>query len=65
MYMGLATSLVTELGLDKDMPDENSFQLINTDGLVENGMFTEAASMAYLGSYYLSAALVQLMSNHS
>jgi hypothetical protein len=56
MYMGLAISLVIELGLDKEMPNENSFQSYNCKGLVEHGVFTTAAKMAYLGCYYLSAA---------
>jgi hypothetical protein len=56
MYMGLANSLVVELGLDKETPNENSFQSYSCEGLIEGGVFTTAAKMAYLGCYYLSAA---------
>lgn len=58
MYMGLATSLIVDLGLDKDVPDENSFQSFSADGLIESGRFTTAAHKAYLGCYYLCSAFV-------
>jgi hypothetical protein len=56
MYMGLAISIVVDLGLDKDLPNENSFQSYSSEGLVDRGVFTDTAKRAYLGCYYLSAA---------
>jgi hypothetical protein len=56
MYLNLAISLSSDLGLDQELPNLNNFNAINTDGLVEGGLFTPAARRAYLGCYYLSAA---------
>lgn len=56
MYLGLAISLIVDLGLDKELPNENSFQSYSNEGLVEGGVFTAAAKRAYLGCYYLSAS---------
>lgn len=57
MYMGLAISLIVDIGLDKESPNENSFHSFSSEGLVEGGVFTAAAKSAYLGCYYLSASL--------
>lgn len=56
MYMGLAISLIVDIGLDKESPNENSFHSFSSEGLVEGGVFTAAAKSAYLGCYYLSAS---------
>lgn len=55
MYMSLAISLAIDLGLDKEIPNENSFYSFSTHGLIEQGVFTDAAKKAYLGCYYISA----------
>ena len=56
MYMNLAISLTVDLGLDRETPVVNNFNAINTQGLVNNGVFTKAAKRAYLGCYFLSSA---------
>jgi hypothetical protein len=56
MYMNLAISLTVDLGLDRETPATNNFGAINTQGLVDNGIFTNAAKKAYLGCYFLSSA---------
>lgn len=56
MYLGLAISLIADLGLDKETPNVHNFNAISSQGLVEDGLFTSAAKKAYLGCYYLSAA---------
>jgi hypothetical protein len=56
MYMNLAISLTVDLGLDRETPVTNNFGAINTQGLVDNGIFTNAAKRAYLGCYFLSSA---------
>jgi hypothetical protein len=56
MYMGLAISLIVDLGLDKEFPDKNSFHSYSSEGLVEGDVFTAAGKRAYLGCYYLSAS---------
>ncbi|KAG9234968.1 hypothetical protein BJ875DRAFT_460185 [Amylocarpus encephaloides] len=57
MYMNLAISLVTDLGLDRNHPTTNNFTDYNMVGLHADGAFTAAAKRAYLGCYYLSSAL--------
>lgn len=57
MYVNLAIGLALDLGLDREEPNHSSFSVVNTDGLIENGAFTKAAKRAYLGTYYVSAAL--------
>ena len=54
--MSTAISLTTDLGLGGDPRNVNTFNSVDTDGLLEAGRFTEAATRAYLGCYYLSAA---------
>lgn len=54
--MGLAISLVIDLGLDRETPNENILNMHDNDGLIEDGAFSAAAKRAYLGCYYLSAA---------
>jgi hypothetical protein len=56
MYMNLAISLATDLGLDRELPNLSNFNAIRTEGLIEDDMFTKAAKRAYLGCYYLSSA---------
>lgn len=56
VYMNLAISLASELGLDNDLPNSLSFTPIDTNGLIEGGVFTPAAKSAYLGCYCLSSA---------
>jgi len=58
MYINLAISLSTDLGLDQQLPNMRSFNSINMTGLIENGVFTKEATRAYLGCYYLSSAYV-------
>jgi hypothetical protein len=60
MYINLAISLTSDLGLDLELPNLNSFGNISTQGLIEGASFTDAAKRAYLGCYYLSSALVFL-----
>ena len=55
MYVNLAIGLALDLGLERETPNTSSFTIINTQGLIENGVFTQAAKKAYLGSYYISA----------
>ncbi|TVY71335.1 hypothetical protein LSUE1_G008616 [Lachnellula suecica] len=57
MYMNLAVSLATDLGLDQAYPNLSSFSAICAEGLIENDMFTQAAKKAYLGCYFLSSSL--------
>ncbi|RDL30129.1 uncharacterized protein BP5553_10407 [Venustampulla echinocandica] len=57
MYMNIATSLVTDLGLDRELPNLSGFSTISTEGLIDGCEFTQAARHAYLGAYYLSTAL--------
>lgn len=56
MYMNLAISLATDLGLDRELPNLSNFNAIHTEGLIEGEVFTQAAKRAYLGCYYLSSA---------
>jgi len=56
MYVNLAISLTGDLGLDAELPNTNNFNSISTVGLIEGGIFTDAARRAYLGCYYLSSA---------
>jgi hypothetical protein len=56
MYVNLAIGLSLDLGLEKDTPATDSFHIVNTTNLIENGEFTAAAKRAYLGAYYVSAA---------
>jgi hypothetical protein len=56
MYMGLAISLVDDLGLDREVPNELDLNALSNQGLVKDGAFTATAKRAYLGCYYLSAA---------
>lgn len=60
MYVTLAISLAEDLGLDKDEIPNTDFSNIKLDGLVENGVFTQAAKRTYLGTYYLSSASVSI-----
>jgi hypothetical protein len=61
MYINLAISLTSDLGLDLELPNLNSFGNISTQGLIEGASFTDAAKRAYLGCYYLSSALVSFL----
>lgn len=54
-YMNLAISLSLDLGLDNQIPNQTSFNMVNPKGLVENGLFTVKARQTYLGCYYLSS----------
>jgi hypothetical protein len=56
MYMNLAISLATDLGLDREMPNLSNFNAIRMEGLIEDEVFTKASKRAYLGCYYLSSA---------
>jgi len=56
MYLNLAISLATDLGLDREVPNFSNFNAIRTEGLIENEVFTKASKRAYLGCYYLSSA---------
>lgn len=56
MYMNLAISLTSDLGLDRDVPNLNGFSNISSEGLIDGTSFTDAARRAYLGCYYLSCA---------
>ena len=57
MYMNLAISLVTDLGLDRDIPNPSAFSDFDLKGLyTEDGGYSVAAKQAYLGTYYLSSA---------
>jgi len=56
MYVNLAISLTGDLGLDAELPNPNNFSNISTVGLIDGGVFTDAARRAYLGCYYLSSA---------
>lgn len=58
MYINLAISIISDLGLDLELPNPNSFSNISTDGLIDGASFTDAAKRSYLGCYYLSTALV-------
>ncbi|KAH8672068.1 hypothetical protein BGZ60DRAFT_26730 [Tricladium varicosporioides] len=55
MYMNLAISLCTDLGLDQEIPNHSNFNSVDTTGLFEGDGFTRAAKRAYLGAYYMSA----------
>ncbi|KAF4635325.1 hypothetical protein G7Y89_g2780 [Cudoniella acicularis] len=57
VYMNLAISLITDLGLDQETPNFNSFNDISTERLFEGGSFSKAAKRAYLGCYYLSSSI--------
>jgi hypothetical protein len=61
MYVNLAISLTSDLGLDLELPNPNGFSNISTVGLIDGPNFTDAAKRAYLGCYYLSTALVFLL----
>jgi hypothetical protein len=56
MYMSLAIGLVSDLGLDHEMPSVKGFNSFSTEGLLEGSEFSKAAKRAYLGSYYMSSA---------
>jgi hypothetical protein len=57
MYMNLAISLVTDLGLDRENPNPSRFSDFDLRGLyTKEGDYTLAAKRAYLGTYYLSSA---------
>jgi hypothetical protein len=60
MYLNLAISLTSDLGLDREAPNLNGFSKISTEGLIDGASFTDAARRAYLGCYYLSCASVFL-----
>jgi hypothetical protein len=55
MYMNLAISLVTDLGLDRDIPNPDVFSDFDLTGLYSEGKYTIPAKQAYLGTYYLSS----------
>ncbi|RDW65554.1 hypothetical protein BP5796_10246 [Coleophoma crateriformis] len=58
MFLNLATSLVVDLGLDREYPNPNiSISDIRLDGLIDGYVFTKAAKRAYLGCYYLYSSL--------
>jgi hypothetical protein len=57
MYMNLAISLVTDLGLDRETPNPSAFNDFDLSGLyTKEGDYSLAAKQAYLGTYYLSSA---------
>ena len=58
MYINLAITIASDLGLDREIPNLNSFSNIGIEGLTEGISFTDAAKRAYLGGYYLSTASV-------
>ena len=60
MYINLAISLTSDLGLDLELPNLNRFGNISTEGLIDGAFFTDSAKRAYLGCYYLSSTLVFL-----
>ncbi|EHK99854.1 hypothetical protein M7I_4256 [Glarea lozoyensis 74030] len=63
MYMNLAISLVTDLGLDRETPNPSAFSDFDLTGLyTKEGGYSIAAKQAYLGTYYLSSA--NLMDDH-
>ncbi|CAG8974688.1 hypothetical protein HYALB_00006423 [Hymenoscyphus albidus] len=57
MYLNLAISLVTDLGLDQESLNLKSFTVFDMTGLCEGGKWTRAAKKCYLGCYYLSSSL--------
>jgi hypothetical protein len=61
MYMNLAISLVTDLGLDRETPNPSAFSDFDLTGLyTKEGGYSIAAKQAYLGTYYLSSAYLVL-----
>lgn len=64
MYINLAITIASDLGLDREIPNLSSFSNIGFEGLIEGISFTDAAKRAYLGGYYLSTALSLSFQKH-